>query len=245
MGMDIVKIGGSLITNKFEYRKFLPEKTERIVEELLKIDDLVLVHGGGSFGHFISEKYNLPGAFSEERIKAASIVKYDMADLNSRILSMLHKKGRMSIGVSPFFLRCQEGFDYSIVEEILERGLLPVLYGDVYFNEKTIGILSGDHIMVSLANLLHPDRAIFLTDVDGVYDRDPKKDANARLVSRYGSEKLSFGAIEKDVTGGMELKFKSMIQCRDSGVKTYVINGEHPERIFHIGHENFVGTEFT
>jgi Predicted archaeal kinase len=55
MGMDIIKIGGSLITDKSEYRRFLPERAKEIVEILLKIDDLVLVHGGGSFGHFISK----------------------------------------------------------------------------------------------------------------------------------------------------------------------------------------------
>lgn len=245
MGMDIIKIGGSLITDKSEYRRFLPERAKEIVNVLLKIDDLVLVHGGGSFGHFISKKYGLPGELSEERIKAASKVKYDMADLNSMILSLLHEGGKMAMGISPFFLKRKEYFDYSIVQDILDRSLLPVLYGDVYFNEKNIGILSGDHIMVSLAELLHPERAIFLTDVDGVYDKDPKTYTDARLVSKYGTEKVSFGAIDKDVTGGMELKFKSMIQCRNRGVKTYVINGEHPERIFHIGQENFVGTEFT
>ncbi len=242
--MEIIKIGGSLITNKSEYRKFLPDKAEHIVEELLKIDDFVLVHGGGSFGHFISEKYNLPGELSEERLRAAAIVKYDMQDLNQMILQLLNKKSRMSIGISPFFLKRGDRFDYSIVQEILEKGLIPVIYGDVYFLKERIGILSGDHIMVSLAEMLHPQRAIFLTDVDGVYDRDPKKFPDAKLVSKYGTEKLSFGAIEKDVTGGMELKFKSMIQCRDLGVKTYVINGNYPERIFQIGSENFVGTEF-
>ena len=74
--------------------------------------------------------------------------------------------------------------------------------------------------MVSLAEMFKPERAIFLSDVDGVFDMDPKKYRNAAMIRKYSKEIVNFGAISNDVTGGMELKFRSMINCRKAGVKT-------------------------
>ncbi|MHB1440412.1 MAG: isopentenyl phosphate kinase [Cuniculiplasma sp.] len=242
--MDIVKIGGSLLTDKTAYRKFFQKKASTIIQNLIHLEDFILVHGGGSFGHYISERYGLPGEISDERIRAASIVKYDMTDLNQKIVKMLNTRNRPSIGISPFFLHSHEDFNYDIVRETIKNGIIPVLYGDVYFRDGFLDILSGDSIMVSLARIFKPRRAIFMSDVDGVYDRDPKKYRDATLMNTYSSESVSFGTISNDVTGGMELKFKSMIQCRDMGVKTYLINGNYPERIDTIGTKEFMGTEF-
>ena len=242
--MDIIKIGGSLLTDKTIYRKFYQKKTSKIIQKLSGIEKFILVHGGGSFGHYISKKYGLPGDITEERIKAASIVKYDMADLNQRIVKMLNLAGRPAMGISPFFLDKNNSFSYDIVKKVLDYGMIPVLYGDLYLRKDSIGILSGDHIMSSMAQLMKPKRAIFLTDVDGVFDRDPKKYRDAALLKKYSTESVDFGMISNDVTGGMELKFRSMVNCRNFGVKTYLINGNFPERIEGIGKKEFVGTEF-
>ncbi len=242
--MDIIKIGGSLLTDKTVYRKFYQKKTSTIIQRLSKLESFILVHGGGSFGHYISEKYGLPGEVSEERIKAGAIVKYDMADLNQRIVKMLNSVGRPAIGISPFFLDRNDSFNYDLVKKVLEMNFIPVLYGDVYLRNHEIGILSGDHIMVSLAEMFKPERAIFLSDVDGVFDMDPKKYRNAAMIRKYSKEIVNFGSISNDVTGGMELKFRSMINCRKAGVKTYLLNGNFPERIENIDKEDFVGTEF-
>jgi isopentenyl phosphate kinase len=243
--MDIVKIGGSLITDKGVYRKFFKKKASLVLDKIVDLKDVVIVHGGGSFGHYMCKKYGLPGEASKERVNAMSIVKYDMENLNQRIVKMLIERGKYAVGISPFFLRNKEEFNYDIVGDLLNRNITPVLYGDVYMSHNNIGVLSGDHIMMSLAQKLKPHRAIFLSDVDGVYNKDPKKYHDARLIRDYKSGDLSFEPIKKDVTGGMELKFKSMVHCRDLGVKTYLINGNYPERILQIGKNEFVGTEFT
>ena len=42
------------------------------------------------------------------------------------------------------------------------------------------------------------------------------------------------------LTGGMDRKFKSMLECKSLGIKTYLINGKYPDRIRDIGKEKFV-----
>ena len=242
--MDIVKIGGSLLTNKSRYRSFQSAKTDEILKNVINLDNFVLVHGGGSFGHFISKKFGLPGSSTKERMMAASIVKRDMAELNQKIVTKLQKLKLNPIGISPFFLGQPEHMDMSIITNSIREGFLPVIYGDISISNSFIDIVSGDTIMMTLARELKPKRAIFITDVDGVFTKDPKRSKHAKLIEKYGGEKVEFGSVKKDVTGGMNLKFKAMITCKKYGAKTYLMNGNHPDRLNEIGKSGFKGTEF-
>ncbi len=241
--MKIVKIGGSLITDKGEYKKFNKNLAEKILSEISG-EKLILVHGGGSFGHIASKKYGLPGKINETTLRGCSIVKNDMALLNNHIISIMVENGMNGIGFSPYHLWNGSEFDYKPVVKSFELGQIPVIYGDAYIDRDEIKIRSGDDIMVDLARIFKPESAIFFSDVDGVFDRDPKKYKDAKLIRRFKNESISFAGIENDVTGGMMKKFHSMMECREMGVKTYLINGQYPERIGDLEGEKFVGTEF-
>ena len=64
--MIVVKIGGSLITDNSRYRTFRRSAAEKIVSAISRENPAVVVHGGGSFGHIASRKYNLPGPLTEQ-----------------------------------------------------------------------------------------------------------------------------------------------------------------------------------
>ncbi|MGP6208001.1 isopentenyl phosphate kinase [Cuniculiplasma sp. SKW3] len=241
--MKIIKIGGSLITDKGEYRKFNEKNAREMIKEISK-DQFILVHGGGSFGHIASKKYGLPGKISKETIFGSCVVKNDMALLNNHVVSIMMDEGIPAIGFSPFNLWNGEKFDYSPVKKAFKSGIVPVLYGDAFIDHETIKIESGDDIMVDLADIFKPEYAIFLSDVDGVFDDDPKKNKNSKLIRQFNGESIKFQGVENDVTGGMLKKFNSMIKCRQMGVKTYLINGKYPQRIMDIEKGNFIGTEF-
>ena len=60
--MHIIKLGGSVITAKGRYRTFMQKATSRIIEEIAQIkDQIIIVHGGGSFGHIPAHRYGIPG----------------------------------------------------------------------------------------------------------------------------------------------------------------------------------------
>ena len=242
--MIVVKIGGSLITDKSRYRTFRRSAAEKIVSAISRENPAVVVHGGGSFGHIASRKYNLPGPLTEQNAIGGAIVKNDMADLNNRVVSILIKNNVKAVGISPFTLYNGTSMDYSPVIRSIKSGFVPVVYGDFYTDGKHGGIVSGDDLMVEACKIARPDKALFLSDVDGVFDRDPKKYKNAVLIKKYERNELNFNTVKNDVTGGMDRKFKSMLECKSLGIKTYLINGNYPERIRDIGKEKFVGTEF-
>ncbi|RLB58645.1 MAG: acetylglutamate kinase, partial [Deltaproteobacteria bacterium] len=101
--------------------------------------------------------------------------------------------------------------------------LIPVLFGDVVIDVgKKIDILSGDAIMSYLASMLDVEKAIFLMDVDGIYDRSPN-DEKARLIDEL-NEEAKISAIEGkfDVTGGIKNKIREAMKM---DCIVYFING--------------------
>ena len=103
--------------------------------------------------------------------------------LNHYVVEALINEGVAAVGVSPFpTWKTDKGLLVSDkaeeVAELLRLGFVPVLHGDAVL-DRTSGctILSGDKVMERLADLLQPSIVGFITDVPGVYDRPPRKDA--------------------------------------------------------------------
>ena len=65
--MILVKLGGSVITDKGRYRTFDPETTDRLAEEIARTgQDVMVVHGAGSFGHMLDKEHRLHLGLTED-----------------------------------------------------------------------------------------------------------------------------------------------------------------------------------
>ncbi len=225
--MIIVKLGGSVITDKKVYKKLRKGVLRRIIYELSG-ENLILVHGAGSFGHILSKDKNLNSGLNDYNAIDFSTVARDVQELNTIIVSMLieRKIPAISMPIHSFHM-FGENFPYLKFYEYLIRGFVPVTYGDVVLERrKGMAICSGDQIIFNLAKYLKPERVIFVTDVDGIYDKNPKIHKDAVLMKvLHAKENVSFDKDVKDVTGGMELKFKIMGMLALSGIDVIVVNG--------------------
>ena len=68
--INIIKLGGSVITDKTSYRKIRKENLSQICKQLLNSNiPYILIHGAGSFGHIIAEKHSIQDGF-ENKMKA-------------------------------------------------------------------------------------------------------------------------------------------------------------------------------
>lgn len=241
--MFLVKLGGSVVTVKGRYRYYREKAVQRILHELIRTgEQFIIVHGGGSFGHVKAKEYGLPGSVSRKTEEGYSIVHRDMVDLNQKVVSSMLEAGLKGFGVPPAVFNGDIGKITDSVEYYTSKGFYPVTFGDVYpENEDRFGIVSGDDLMVEIARRLKPDKVVFFTDVDGIYDRNPKTSGNARLLSKM-DEHAVFEQYGTDVTGGMEKKAKSIRDITETGATVYVLNGTHPERIQDIGKDEFIGT---
>ena len=232
--MIIVKLGGSVICDKNKPFSFRRDVVKQIVHEISFFypkKDLIIVHGGGSFGHPLAKKYGIREGLNEknERKIGFSHIHQAMLELNKKILDIFLEKKLPAFSLSPssMFLVKKGEITYGevkIIEELIQRNFIPILFGDVAIAvDKGIDILSGDQIISYLANKLKVEKVIFLMDVDGIYDKDPKE-KDARLIEVLDEKAIKLYGKSKgfDVTGGIRNKIEEALKMH---CPVYFING--------------------
>lgn len=241
----MLKLGGSVVTWKGRPLAFNREAASRLAKEIRssRVDRLVIVHGGGSFGHHVALGYGLDRYAGSGRIVYRGLIETHMAMrlLSRRLIDVFLEEG---LPVYPFasssLTVADRGEVYSIyldpIREALRRGFIPMVHGDVVF-DRTGGfaILSGDKLASKLGLKLGASRVVFALDVDGVYDRDPRADG-AKLLRRLNVEeaKVLKGRLPRasDATGGMKSKLAEAVFLAEHGVKVCFVNGLKPRRVF-------------
>jgi isopentenyl phosphate kinase len=204
---------------------------------------VVIVHGGGSFGHPVAKKYGIAGGFTSDRqVPGFARTHQAMMDLNTIMVKAFLNAGVPAMSVSPSsFITTDDGrmskVDFEIVGRLVVRGVLPVLFGDAVLDRKKgFTILSGDQLAVRIAVSLGASKIIFGVDVDGVYTSNPKLSPEARLIERLELEKIDgfvkIGeSLSTDVTGGMLGKVSEARTAVGAGVEVQFVNATKPDVI--------------
>lgn len=265
--MLLVKLGGSVITNKERECTFLPKTARRLVEEMrYGGGPMVVTHGGGSFGHKKAAHYKLREGLDEalrgtERDQVAGFaeVQEDMRALNQNVIGLMNKFGLAAVTVPTCAVVSFSGgrltkMDTYMFDRALAMGAVPVAFGDVVFDSKlTFTICSADDLMLALARKYRPERAIFVMDVDGIFDKDPYEYPGSNLVTEVRSRKDLPPALRKagsrkgvkDVTGGIGAKAEVALAMASLGVETILINGCVANRLNRtIKGQSIIGTRF-
>jgi len=243
--VQVLKLGGSVVTVKDEPMTADHESIRRLAEEIKAAwpTPLILVHGGGSFGHPVAEKYGIADGFiSERQLPGYAKTHQAMIALNSIIVDALLDVGLPAISVTPSsFIMTQEGritsMNLEIIGRLVVRGMLPVLYGDAVLDKKKgFSILSGDQLSVRVAVGMGASRLVFGADVDGVYTSNPKLVADAELIEHLSLENLESyikigKALTTDVTGGMLGKVEETRDAVEAGIEVLICNATKPDFI--------------
>ncbi|MFQ6127458.1 MAG: isopentenyl phosphate kinase [Thermoplasmata archaeon] len=247
--MMIVKLGGSLITDKSRLRTFRGDRMKVLAQEIRMAGaEMVLVHGAGSFGHILAKEHKLKdGYLNEKQIAGISQVQRDVKSLNLMVIDALIKEGLKPVSLPPSSIvrlsdDALETIDIQPFRKYIDLGLMPVTFGDVVLDmKKRFAICSGDDLMLWLSREFKPERAAFATDTEGVYQNYPPSEGE-NIMGKLDWD--TFKAIEEsrtgraDVTGGIIRKLALMFDIADLGVETWVINGGVDGRLmkFLMGH---------
>lgn len=212
MKLVIIKLGGSVVTYKDSPTpKARLDTIKRLAKEITQIYQqnkyqLILVHGAGSFGHPIAKEYKLHRGMKTKQQKLAfSLMDQQMIELNSAVTQALLENNVPAISLPPRSFVQQSagkftGFDSQIIRNYLDQNQIPVLFGDGVLDSKWgCSIVSGDTLVSYLAKKLHAHQVIFLSDVDGIYTADPKRDPKAKLIPLITNKNL------KEVLAGLTL----------------------------------------
>lgn len=232
----VVKLGGSVITNKKAPMSFRGGAVARLARELRDYlpKPMVIVHGGGSYGHPIVMSYRLHEGYRKpEQLEGFVRTVSAMRELNSKVVAKLNEGGIPAFGIpSSSVIVAKESrissFSMETMLSAMERGLVPVLNGDVVIDRKMgFCVVSGDQIACYLAIRLRAKRLVFAVDVDGVYAEVPgsKERFLVHEIDSNSYDRISYAKVEGDVTGGMIAKVEEACKVAEEGIDVILING--------------------
>lgn len=244
--MYIVKLGGSVITNKTKEQTFKQPVMDNLSAEIKKANkEIIIVHGAGSFGHILAEKYDLNEGYKRNEQKQGFSLTLEMVqNLSNHVLKSLCKYNVPAVPIPPHSIlklndHNLEEVDWQIFKDYLEKGFIPVTYGDVVLdNNLGFSICSGDLLVLALSEYFKPGKVIFVIDEEGLYSSNPKTDKNAEFIDSITVENLKKLTTPKDkhadVTGGMGGKINTISKIAKLGIDTILVNGNKPNRLFKV-----------
>ena len=221
----IVKLGGSVITDKSKPFSYRSDVVSALAEEIASSDERVLVvHGGGSFGHTVAKQQGISSDKAAASAAAVSETRGTMYDLNRILCRTMAENKLFPYSFSPFdvILKAGKGPVSQWLRGLLKSGLTPVTFGDVVFTPTGFKVLSGDLMVLDLAKILEPERCVFALDADGVYEEGTRVIIPELTPSGIRRMRVSRG---EDVTGGMRLKLEVAARVAALGPKVCFVSG--------------------
>jgi isopentenyl phosphate kinase len=258
----LLKLGGSLITDKQVENAYRADTMERIAVEIaqaLAQDlslQLILGHGSGSFGHFAAKKHHtVHSVATPEGWRGFAEVAAAAAELNHLVLRSLRRQGVPAMKFQPSAsAQVENGQLLTLatlpIQLAVKNGIVPLVHGDVAFDSVRGGtIISTETIFFLLAQKLPVKRVILLGEVEGVYDQRGVVIPEITPQSLSSVEAMLGGSSGVDVTGGMETKVRDMVALvqhvpdltiqiadgRHEGLITRILLGESSGTTIHQG----------
>lgn len=232
--LTICKLGGSVITYKDKPLTPNIKAIRGLAKALFKFEGkLVIIHGGGSFGHYTASRFGLGQSPSKVNPEAVAMTRYSMMELHLTVLRIFLDAGLRLYSIPLSCMMSQSLLARQKIKALLdytETGLIPMTFGDVLVSKMGSYVVSGDQIATSLSKHLHPRRVIFTLDVNGIY-QDPERTTLIRELKIAKAIKLKFTKRKIDVTGGIERKINEATRIAKMGIDVSFVSGFVPQRL--------------
>lgn len=241
--LTLIKLGGSVITNKEVPMMVRADVLQRLVKEIAHAkketgSSVIIGHGQGSFGHAPALRYKtMDGFINKDSVMGMAITQDTAAQLNRIVV---HELINEHIPAVSFLFsntvitnaKKADSWCFDVLDTYLKSGLTPVTGGDVIVDKKQgCTIWSTEQVLSHIAQHFGEeyqyeiDRIIHVTEVDGMLsakgDLIPKVNrANEKEVIAHLNGTKGF-----DVTGGMGHKIDESLQLLDKGVESYILSG--------------------
>ncbi|MBQ8551977.1 MAG: glutamate 5-kinase [Clostridia bacterium] len=133
--------------------------------------------------------------------------------------------------------------------ELLKLGCVPIVNENDPISVEELKFGGNDTLSAYVALVCGADLLINMSDIDGLYDCDPRKNPEAKLISRVDvidETVISYagGAGTDRGTGGMITKIKAAQLVTEAGIPMLIVNGKNPEVLYDISDGKHVGTYF-
>ena len=248
----VVKVGSSTLTHATGQLNL--RRIEALAKTLSDLKNtgkqIILVSSGAVSAGIAKAALGHRPTSLEEKQAMASIGQSELMKLYDRFFSDYgHKVAQILMTrdvVDNPIRRCAAENTFNT---LLEMGCIPIVNeNDAVSTDELTKFGGNDILSAHVANLCRADILINLSDIDGLYDSDPRKNPDAKFVEKVEDIDaiLSFagGAGTDRGTGGMEAKLTAAKMVTENGIPMFIMNGHDPEILYELLDGKHVGTYF-
>jgi isopentenyl phosphate kinase len=227
----LIKLGGSIITNKEIPMSVRHQVLKRLVTEISQARRenphklFVVGHGSGSFGHVPASQYDTLHGFKDEE------------SVMGMAICLVTRK------------RVAETYFTEVFEEYIKNGLLPVTFGDVLVDrDQGCTIWSTEEVLSFFARKFQEkgwqvEQIVHVTETDGVYDLEKKVLPVVTQMNWPEVQKAITMTKGFDVTGGMGLKILESLQLAEQKIESKIVSGLRADNLYNaLAARTFIGT---
>lgn len=160
-----------------------------------------------------------------------------------------HAAAQILITKEDIFFEDRKINAHNTFRSLLDYGVIPIVNENDTIATDEIKIGDNDVLSAYVASLIEADLLILLSDIDGLYDRNPSEEG-AKLIKAVNVidesiEKIAAGTSSNLGTGGMRTKINAARIAMEKGITMVIANGERPDNIYDIIEGKEIGTIFT
>ena len=248
----VIKVGTSTLahaTGRLNIRHV--EELVKVLSDLKNAGHEMILVSSGAIGMGVG-KLNLPGRPADMPTKqaAAAVGQCELMYTYDRLFAQYnHTVAQILLtGEDVDHEDRRHNFENTMFR-LLELGALPVINENDTVATAEIKVGDNDTLGAIVACSVGADLLVLLSDIEGLYTADPRKDPGAKLLPVVEAvtpeiEALAGGKGSELATGGMATKLRAAKMVTDRGCDMVITNGEHPECLYDIVGGKAVGTRF-
>lgn len=248
----VIKIGTSTLTHssgRLNIRHV--EQLCKVISDLKNAGNEIVIVSSGAIGMGVS-KLNLSERPSDMPTKqaAAAVGQCELMYIYDKLFSEYnHTVAQILITGDDVENKDRHRHFNDTIFRLLELEAIPIINENDTVSTAEISVGDNDTLAAIVAVSVKADLLILLSDINGLYTADPKKEEGAKLISvveDINDEIVSVagGAGSALGTGGMSTKISAAKRCMENGIDMFIANGAFPDLLYDIVEGKEVGTKF-
>jgi glutamate 5-kinase len=248
-----VKVGTSTLTHstgRLDIRRV--EELCKVLSDIKNAGHEVILISSGAIGMGVGKLglQRRPGDIPTKQA-AAAVGQCELMYIYDKLFSEYHHTvAQLLITGEDIASEKRHGNFRNTLNRLMELGALPIINENDTVATDEIVIGDNDTLAAIVAKSVGADLLVLLSDIDGLYTADPRKDPQAKLIARVNRvdealTELAGGSGSSQGTGGMVTKLQAAKICLSCGCDMVIANGNEPENLYRILDGCQVGTLFT
>lgn len=250
----VIKVGSSSLTHK-ETGHISISKMERIVRQISDIKqsgkEVILVTSGAqAVGLSALNLHKKPDLIAERQAIAAVGQASLMMIYQKLFREYNHTVGQVLITKDLIEHEGRKENAINTFHALLNYGVIPIVNENDTVSTEEIEFGDNDNLSAIVAGLVNSDLLIILSDIDGLYDADPRSNPEAKLISEVSKidenvVAMASGAGSKVGTGGMTTKIQAARLANENHIDMVIANSETDHVLYKVIEGQDIGTLFS